>query len=76
MVQKNLYIPMKNLVYIENKNWTYTSLNLDYVEILRRGIIIWCTDNIKGRWTIIGKDKFGFEDAGDAIMFRMQFAFN
>lgn len=75
MSQNNMYIPMKAQAYSENKDWVYTSLNISYIEAVRRGVFMWCVHNIKGHWTIVGDDKFGFEDGGDAVMFRMQFGF-
>jgi hypothetical protein len=64
---------MNRLVYEKNTSWTFTHINLPYHEIASKGIVMWCVDNLEGRWTMLGGNKFGFEDLGDATMFRLQF---
>ncbi len=73
MENKDLYVPMNELIREKEKSWTFTSINLPYHEIAKKGIVIWCVRNLEGRWTMLGGNKFGFEDATDATMFRMQF---
>jgi len=72
-MDKNMYVPMNELIRDKETSWTFTSINLPYHEIAKRGIVIWCVTNLEGRWTMLGGNKFGFEDGTDATMFRMQF---
>jgi hypothetical protein len=74
-VDKNTYVPMNELIREKEKSWTFTNISLPYHEIARKGIVIWCVENLEGRWTMLGGNKFGFEDATDATMFRIQFGF-
>lgn len=55
--------------------WTFTSLNIPRHEIAKRNIIPWCEQNIGAHWTVFAENRFGFEDAGDAINFKIQFGF-
>ncbi len=73
MESKDLYVPMNNLILDKETSWTFTSINLSYPEIAEKGIVIWCVENLQGRWTMMGGNKFGFEDPIDATMFRIQF---
>jgi hypothetical protein len=75
MEDKDRYVPMNKLIKDKDTSWTFTSIDLSYHEIARRGIVIWCVKNLEGRWTMLGGNKFGFEDAADATIFRMQFGF-
>lgn len=68
-----LYVPMNKLILDKEKAWTFTNINLPYHEIARKGIVIWCVNNMQGRWTMLGGNRFGFEEGADATMFRMQF---
>lgn len=73
-MQKNdLYVPLNHLIKDKETSWTFTSINLEYHEIAKKGIVLWCVENLEGRWTMLGGNKFGFEDAQDALMFRIQF---
>jgi hypothetical protein len=72
-VDKNTYIPLNKLIQDKEKEWTFTNLNLPYHEIAKKGIVIWCVENLEGRWTMLGGNKFGFEDGTDATMFKIQF---
>jgi hypothetical protein len=67
------YIPMNKLIYEKEKSWTFTSINLPYEKISEEGIVLWCTKNVHGKWTMLGGNKFGFEDATDATRFKIQF---
>lgn len=71
----NTYVPMNELIRDKETSWTFTNLSLSYVDIARKGIVIWCGENLEGRWTMLGGNKFGFEDAGDAVLFKIQFGF-
>lgn len=73
MTEQELYVPMNQLIGQNEKTWTFTYINLPYWEIAKRGIVIWCVDNLQGRWTMMGGSKFGFEFGEDATMFRIQF---
>jgi hypothetical protein len=73
MQQTDLYVPLNNLIKDKEKTWTFTHINLPYHEIAKKGIILWCVENLEGRWTMLGGNKFGFEDANDALMFCIQF---
>lgn len=75
MEKQDLYVPMNELILNKEKSWTFTNLNIPYHEIAKRGIVLWCVDNLQGRWTMLGGNKFGFEDGEDATVFRMQFGF-
>lgn len=75
MIENSVYVPMNELIQDKHISWTFTSINLTYPEIAKHGIVIWCVEHIEGRWTMLGGNKFGFEDATDATMFRMQFGF-
>jgi len=72
-MDKNKYVPMNELIRDKETHWTFTNINLPYHKIAEKGIVIWCVKNLEGRWTMLGGNKFGFEDIGDATMFRMQF---
>ncbi len=72
-MDKNLYVPMNELIKDKTTIWTFTSINLKYHEIAEKGIVMWCVKNLEGRWTMCGGNKFAFEDAQDALMFKMQF---
>lgn len=74
-MEKNLYVPMNELILDKETSWTFTSLRMPYHEIAQKGIVLWCVDNLRGRWTMLGGNKFGFEDAEDATVFKMQFGF-
>jgi hypothetical protein len=69
----DLYVPLNDLIKDKEKSWTFTNINLPYHEIAKKGIVVWCVENLEGRWTMLGGNKFGFEDASDALMFRIQF---
>jgi len=71
----NKYVPLNKLIYDKEKSWTFTSINMPYADIAEKGIVMWCVENLEGRWTMLGGNKFGFEDGSDATMFRMQFGF-
>ncbi len=66
---------MNTLIMEKEKSWTFTSINLTYTEIAHRGIVLWCDENLESAWTMLGGNKFGFESAHDALMFKMQFGF-
>lgn len=71
----DLYVPMNRLLLDKENHWTFTNLNISYPEIAGKGIVMWCIENLRGRWTMLGGNKFGFEDAEDATMFKIQFGF-
>lgn len=73
MQKTDMYVPMNDLIRDKEKFWTFTSISLPYYEIAKKGIVIWCVENLQGRWTMLGGNKFGFEDASDALMFKIQF---
>lgn len=73
MKDVDLYVPMNKLILDKETTWTFTSINLEFPEIARQGIVIWCVENLQSRWTMMGGNKFGFEDAEDALMFKIQF---
>jgi len=74
-MDKNKYVPMNELIKDKDTVWTFTHLNIPYHEIAKKGIVIWCVKNLEGRWTMLGGNKFGFEDGADATMFKIQFGF-
>ena len=74
-MEKDLYVPMNKLILNKEAGWTFTSINMPYHEIAKQGIVIWCVNNLEGRWTMLGGNKFGFEDATDATMFKIHFGF-
>lgn len=71
----DLYVPLNKLILDKEKHWTFTNLSISYPEITRQGIVMWCVENLQGRWTMLGGNKFGFEEATDATMFKIQFGF-
>jgi hypothetical protein len=71
----NTYVPMNDLIKSKETAWTFTEINMPYVDIAKNGIVLWCVDNLEGRWTMLGGNKFGFEDKNDALMFKLQFGF-
>lgn len=73
MAHKDMYVPMNKLILDKDTSWTFTSINMPYPEIAKRGIILWAVENLEGRWTMLGGNKFGFEDGADATMFKIQF---
>jgi hypothetical protein len=72
-MDKNTYVPLNELIKDKETSWTFTNLSLPYHEIAKQGIVVWCVNNLEGRWTMLGGNKFGFEDGSDAIMFKIQF---
>lgn len=72
-MDKGKYVPMNELIKDKETHWTFTHINIPYYEIAKRGIVMWCVENLEGRWTMLGGNKFGFEDGQDATIFRMQF---
>jgi hypothetical protein len=64
---------MNEIHQYQDIKWTYTKLSIPYYEIAKRGIVMWCVENMEARWTMLGGNKFGFEDATDALMFKIQF---
>lgn len=75
MEKDDLYIPMNELINHTEKAWTFTHINIPYTEIAKKGIVLWCEKNMQGKWTMLGGNKFGFEDGEDATIFRMHFGF-
>jgi len=73
MQDNDLYVPMNKLIMDKEKSWTFTSINLPYHDIAKKGIVMWCVANLEGRWTMLSGNKFGFESSEDALMFRIQF---
>jgi hypothetical protein len=70
------YIPMTDAFRDKTTDWVYTTLPaLTYEQIAGRGIVLWCEENLTGRWTMLGGNKFGFEDRGDAMSFKLHFGF-
>lgn len=76
MEKRDLYVPMNELIMDKEQSWTFTNINMPYAEIAKREIVLWCVENLQCRWTMLGGNKFGFEDGQDATVFRMQFGFN
>lgn len=64
---------MNELIRDKHTDWTFTNINLPYAQIAKMGIVIWCVENLEGRWTMLGGNKFGFEEGADATMFKIQF---
>lgn len=74
--EQSNYVPMNKVFLDKETEWTFTNLSsLTYEQIAKRGIVMWCNDNLEGRWTMLGGNKFGFEDTGDAMQFKIQFGF-
>lgn len=73
MPKTDLYIPMNDLIRDKETHWTFADINLPYTKIAEMGIVLWCVENMKERWTMLGGSKFGFENADDALMFKIQF---
>lgn len=73
MAEKDLYVPMNELIRNKEQSWTFTNINLSYEEIAEQGIVMWCLENLESRWTMLGGNKFGFEDATDALNFKIRF---
>lgn len=73
MQNDDMYVPMNQLIRDKETSWTFTHINLPYHEIARKGIVMWCVENLECRWTMLGGNKFGFESSEDALMFRIQF---
>ena len=69
---KSLYVPADNNIYSKSP-WTPVKINLSYMEITEKKIVLWCNENILGLWTMMGTNKFLFEDSGDALRFTLQF---
>lgn len=76
MSKKDMYVPMNKLIMDKETHWTFTNIHIPFTEIAKKGIILWCVENMEGRWTMLGGNKFGFEEAADATMFRIQFGFS
>lgn len=74
-MDKHTYIPMNKLIQNTGAAWTFTHLHIPYADIAKKGIVMWCINNLEGKWTMLGGNKFAFEDAGDALVFKIQFGF-
>lgn len=71
---KDNYVPMSSLAHNKESVWVFTDINLSYEELAKKGIILWCHNNIKSKWTMLGGSKFGFESGEDAVIFKLQFS--
>ena len=71
----DLYTPINKVLEDMTTPWVFTQINLPYENIVNNGIILWCVDNIRGRWTLASQNKFGFESGEDALMFRIKYGF-
>lgn len=72
--KESFYTSMADAFRDKTTDWTYTQLtNMTFEQIAAQGIVIWCEENLDGRWTMLGGNKFGFEDGGDAMAFKLQF---
>jgi hypothetical protein len=69
----DFYVPMNDIFKSKETGWTFTQINLSYEEISKRGIVIWCVENMQDRWTMLGGSKFGFQDPTDALNFKIKF---
>jgi len=67
-----MFLPLDQALDSQIK-WTFVRLNLSYPEIVDRKIIKWCTSNIPSYWCIKNQCTFGFENPGDALIFKIQF---
>jgi len=68
------YTPMHEAFLDKTTDWVYTSLsNLTFEEIATKGVVLWCEEHLIGRWTMLGGNKFGFEDGTDAMAFKITF---
>lgn len=66
------YVTMETAFKDKTTEWIYTSLDgMSFEEIARMGIVLWCAENLEGRWTMLGGNKFGFENGGDALAFKL-----
>jgi len=71
-----MYVPSDKLMELcltQSTQPQSVQLNISYQEIVSRGIITWCMENIPGSWSILGKNTFSFEDSSDALVFKIQF---
>jgi len=75
MAKEDMYVPMNKLILDKEKTWTFTNIHIPFTDIAKKGIILWCLENLEGRWTMLGGNKFGFEDSTDAAMFKIRFGF-
>ena len=69
----DFYVPMNKIFMDKETGWTFTNVNLSYERIAKDGIVIWCTEHMRARWTMLGGNKFGFEDPTDALDFKLRF---
>lgn len=67
------YIPMNQLIIEKETAWTFTNIGLPYNVIAKERIVLWCVENVEGKWTMLGGNKFGFESGEDATSFKIQF---
>lgn len=72
-MDRELYVPMNELILNKEKSWTFTELSMSYEEIAKQQIVLWCVEHLEGKWTMLGGNKFGFEDSTDALSFKIQF---
>lgn len=66
---------MKNLLKQAYPDWTYVKITTDYSELIKNGAILWCKNNLKSPWFIASPQEFAFEDATDALAFKIHFDF-
>lgn len=70
-MDRQSYVPFNET----SDKWTFTTINSIHEDIATRGIIMWCIENMEGKWTLAGQGKFGFEESIDATLFQMHFGF-
>lgn len=66
---------MKNLLKQGYPDWTFVRITTDYSELVKNGAILWCKANLKSSWFIASPREFAFEDATDALAFKIHFDF-
>ena len=67
------YIPQYKLNSQDYISWTTIDTKGNYKKLLLSGHILWCNDNIKGKWTILNFNTIAFEYGEDALIYKINF---
>jgi len=57
-----------------NKKYWPVSVRIDYNYDKENDIYIWCKENCQDKWLIVEASTYYFENAQDAMMFKLRWA--
>lgn len=72
MADEGTYISVDDNAFSAEHNPNWVSIESNYDTVDEWGaLIMWCIENIKGKWTILPSKMFSFENHGDALVFKI-----